>query len=256
MNVLHISDIHYRFVYQNTNPYEVMLSHMDSSFERLKTVITDVMTVSSIDLIVISGDICDEGSADDYALLRKYFDSLSVPVLVTLGNHDIRPAFYEGWFQEKKDEPYLEVMKTGEITWISFDNSLHGKPCGYVDEERLSWLRKQLKENNNCIVIMHHQFPDLPGIPGMEGGEKVRKVLGEHKPVAVLNGHTHWISNEVIDGVSYFTAPSISFRAVNEDDGSIIFSQSCGYRVYSVSADGVKPLRECEKQGKELALWK
>lgn len=191
MNVLHISDIHYRSAYQNTNPYEEMLSHMDSSFERLKTVITDVMAVSSIDLIVISGDICDEGSANDYALIRKYFDSLSVPVFVTIGNHDIRPAFYEGWLKEKKDKSYLTMMKTGEITWISFDNSLHGKPCGYVDEIRLEWLKKQLEKNTNCIVIMHHQFPDLPGIPGMEGSEKIRKVLSQYKPLAVLNCHTH-----------------------------------------------------------------
>lgn len=256
MNVLHISDIHYRSAYQKTNPYEEMLSHMDSSLERLKAVITDVMAVSSIDLIVISGDICDEGSANDYALLKKYFDSLSVPVLVTIGNHDIRPAFYEGWLGEKKDEPYLTVMKTDDLTWISFDNSLHGKPCGYVDEERLVWLKKQLDENENCIVVMHHQFPDLPGIPGMDGSQKIRKVLEEHKPLAVLNGHTHWIKDEVLDGIPYFTAPSISFRAVNEKDGSVVFSQSSGYRIYSVSNDGVKPLQECEKQGKELALWK
>ena len=256
MNVLHISDIHYRSVYQNTNPYEEMLSHMDSSFERLKTVITDVMAVSSIDLIVISGDICDEGSANEYALLRKYFDSLSVPVLVTIGNHDMRPAFYEGWLKEKKDEPYLETMKTGKITWISFDNSLHGKPRGYVDEERMSWLRKNLEESDNCVVVMHHQFPDLPGIPGMEGGNKIRKVLAEHKPLAVLNGHTHWIKDEVLDGIPYFTAPSISFRAVNEEDGTIIFSQSCGYRIYSVNENGIYPLKQNEKQGKELAVWK
>lgn len=104
--------------------------------------------------------------------------------------------------------------------------------------------------------MMHHQFPDLPGIPGMEGGDRIRKVLLENRPLAVLNGHTHWIKNEIIDGVPYFTAPSISFRAVNEEDGSIIFSQSCGYRIYSVSESEVVPLRQDEKQGKELALWK
>lgn len=256
MNVLHISDIHYRSAYQNTNPYEEMLSHMDSSLERLKAVITDVMAVSSIDLIVVSGDICDEGSADDYALLKKYFDSLSVPVLVTLGNHDIRSAFYEGWLCEMKDEPYLSVMKKEGISWISFDNSLHGKANGYVDEKRLTWLKKQMSENDRCVVIMHHQFPDLPGIPGMEGGEKIRKVLKDYKPLAVLNGHTHWIKDEVLDGIPYFTAPSISFRAINETDGSVIFSQSSGYRIYSVNERGVVPLKQDEKQGKELALWK
>lgn len=39
---------------------------MDSPFQRLKTVITHVMAVSDIDLIMITGYLCDEGNVQDY----------------------------------------------------------------------------------------------------------------------------------------------------------------------------------------------
>ena len=256
MNVLHISDIHYRSNYPGGNPYEDMLSSMDSSFERMKTVITQVMTVSSIDLIVITGDICDEGSASDYALLKKYFDSLAIPVIVTIGNHDIRSAFYRGWCREEKDEPYLMTMRMNGINWISFDNSLHGKANGYVEETRLLWLEQQLQKNSSSIVLMHHQFEAQPGIPCLDDKDSLIKVLSKYKPLAVLNGHTHWLKDGKVEGIPFFTAPSLSFRAVNEEDGSIVFSQSYGYRIYNVNENGVFPAGGMEVQEKELAVWK
>ncbi|MEW5885427.1 MAG: metallophosphoesterase, partial [Pseudomonadota bacterium] len=49
----------------------------------------------SPDLLLLSGDLSDSGSAADYALLRQLVQplrALGVPVLPLLGNHDRRAA--------------------------------------------------------------------------------------------------------------------------------------------------------------------
>lgn len=255
MRVLHLSDIHYRKSYSTKNPYEEMLSSMDSSFTRLQSVVSCAMAQAHLDLIVVTGDLCDDGSVEDYAFLKSYFDTLGIPVYVCLGNHDIHENFYLGWCKEEKDGPYLRVFEN-QMTWICFDNAKHGYANGFVDEMRLSWLSNQLKNHANCIVLMHHQFEDLVGIPGLENRAQLQDVLMQDPPIAILNGHTHWAKSGKVGTIPYFTAPSVSFRAVNEPDGRIVFSQSQGYCIYNVNENGVFLEKQDEIASKELAVWR
>lgn len=188
--------------------------------------------------------------------MKKYFEFLTIPTIVCLGNHDVRSSFYEGWMHETKDIPFLESFDFEKIHWISFDNSLHGYPNGYINTERLSWLENELSINLNCIVLMHHQFENLPVIPGLEHGEQLISVLEKVPPLVILNGHTHCSKTGFLGKIPVFTAPSISFRAVNLKDGNVIFSQAKGYRLYEVDENDVSVLDEMQQQGKELAVWK
>ncbi len=256
MKVLHISDLHYRKKFEGGNPYEDMLSSMDSSFERLKIMIEQVLLENNIDLIVMSGDICDEGSAEDYATLKKYFDSLHIPCIVCLGNHDIRENFYEGWLNEKDKGPYLSEYEDGGINWISFDNSEHGMADGIVEDRRLQWLDEKLQKPIPAIVIMHHQFDEKPGIPSLHGKDQLISLLQQRKPLCVLNGHTHWACCQEINDILCLTAPSVSFRAINTEESSVIFYQSQGYVIYDVTSEKINVLMKKEEQGKELVEWK
>ncbi len=256
MKVLHISDLHYRKKFEGGNPYEDMLSSMDSSFKRLKIMLEQVLLQNLIDLIVISGDICDEGSAEDYATIKEYFDSLRVPCIVCLGNHDIRENFYEGWFNEKDKGPYLSEYEANGIHFISFDNSKHGMADGIVEDSRLQWLDEKLQKLEPAIVIMHHQFDAKPGIPSLTGKEKLISLLKQRKVLGVLNGHTHWACHQKIDEIQTLTAPSVSFRAINTKEGSVIFYQSQGYVIYDVTPEKISVVETYEEQGKVLAEWK
>lgn len=256
MRVLHISDLHYRRKYEGGNPYEDMLSSMDSSFLRMQKIIEKAVQNYSIERILLTGDICDEGSAEEYRDIRTYLDSLSVPVMVCLGNHDIKENFYAGWLDEKKDAPYMQDWLIQGIHWVSFDNAMHGMANGYIDEQRLKWLDKHLEGYPCSVILMHHQLQNEAGIPGLPDGENLRKVLKKHTILAVFNGHTHWVKHCLIDGIPYFTAPSLSFQGMNLPDGSLIFSQSQGYSIYDIDRRGVQPVvTECFQE-RELATWK
>jgi 3',5'-cyclic-AMP phosphodiesterase len=45
------------------------------------------------DLVILSGDVVDEGLPDEYALARELLAELTQPLLVIPGNHDEREAF-------------------------------------------------------------------------------------------------------------------------------------------------------------------
>lgn len=253
MKVLHLSDIHYRKNYTNKNKYESMLLSMDSTLERLQKF---MKTIDKVDCIVITGDLCDDGTCDDYTELKTYLDSLSIPYVLCLGNHDKKQTFYKGWFNKVDDKPYLGISVIQDIPFIYFDNSKYGYPNGYVDDDRLNWLKEALLKYPKSVVLMHHQFEDLPGIPGLEKGDMLKELLIKESPLAILTGHTHWFKQGNIGNVSYYTAPSFSFRGLNVEDGSVIFTQAQGYNLYEISKESCELLKESAIEGKHLATWK
>lgn len=254
MKILHISDIHYRSTYTGGNLYEDMLMGMSSPFLRLQSMMDQVLSKFKIDLIVVTGDLCDDGTDQDYKTLKKYMDSLNIPTIVTLGNHDDKKAFYKGWLNQESNEPYMDKFEIDGYSFLSFDNSAYGEAEGCVNEERLMWLKENVSKNT--IVLTHHQFQDEPGIPKLKDGEKLLNVLKQKPPIAVLNGHTHWIKQMVLENIPVFTAPSLCFRAINEDDGSIVFSEAEGYCVYSLEDEKLTVLEAKEKEHQQLSVWK
>ena len=245
MRILHISDIHYRKSFSNNNIYESILANMDSSLSKLDKLLS---SLNNIDCICITGDLCDDGTSSDYKVLRDYLDSLNIPYFVCLGNHDDKKDFYKGFYDIDFDGPYLKDEEFNGIHIISFDNSQYGYPNGYLDEARMNWLKDKI--NNTCIVLMHHQLYDLPGIPKISDSEKLKKILDDSNVIAVLNGHTHWYKQEG----KYYTAPSISFRAKNEEE-SVDFHDCFGYCLYDVDRNKISLVKYEESQSKLIGKW-
>ncbi len=249
MRVLHISDIHYRSKYNLKNPYETMLSLMDPTLIKVKNIVNQIQ---NIDLIVITGDICDTGNEEDYKSVKTTLDSLKIPYVISLGNHDNKEAFFNAFSFQEINGAYLNVYSINNITFISFDNSAYNVSNGYLDDNRLKWLDSKLKQHSNCIVLMHHQFEDVPGIPGLKNSSKLEEVLIRNRPLAILNGHTHWFKEQYLDSIPYYTAPSLSFHAVNTKEGSVDFSQCCGYILYEIKQNSIRIIEKSEKEERFL----
>ncbi len=247
MRILHISDIHYRQQFSNLNTYESILSNMDSCLSKLDVLLSEV---KNIDCIVITGDLCDDGSSNDYLTLKNYLDSIKIPYFVTLGNHDNKQEFYRAWFNKEDNGSYLSVSNFMGINFLSFDNSEYGYPDGYIDKDRLCWLNNVTSSNSNCLVLMHHQLHDMPGIPGLADRDELLKILNNKNIIAVLNGHTHWYKHND----KFFTAPSISFRAKNED-GKVVFYDCFGYCLYDLDDNSIRLIEEKDVENKLLGSW-
>ena len=92
MRILHLSDSHLDRI-DEPNAYGV------NSRASLRQMLEDCRHVRGIDLVLVSGDIADDGSREAYAdaleMVGTYARDRSVPAIFTTGNHDERRAFTE-----------------------------------------------------------------------------------------------------------------------------------------------------------------
>ena len=215
MNVLHISDIHFRESYLPCEEgYQGMLAAMQNPLIPLEECIQDAKARAAIDLVVISGDLTEDGAPADYASLKQYLEKAfgSVPIVVTLGNHDIKRHFRQGWqgksVETASDTPFNQVYETETLAIVTFDNSCYGYADGIVDERQFEWLQAtlaQLKEKKIVFVTHHH---------------------------CILSGHTHHAFTGTIAGIPYYTVASMSFVGEDEGDGMVRFEERYGYNLY------------------------
>lgn len=74
------------------------------------------------DLIVFTGDLIHDGSADDYQRLHAIVHTMEAEfdchVRVILGNHDRRAAFYEGYLPADPGPYYASRMRIGNNDFI------------------------------------------------------------------------------------------------------------------------------------------
>ena len=86
---VHVGDLHI------TGEHEPNYRDFLSTVETLNTHLA-----GQIDFCVLPGDNADDGSADQYALIRRGLERLTVPIHVIPGDHDRKPgnlrAFYQG----------------------------------------------------------------------------------------------------------------------------------------------------------------
>jgi 3',5'-cyclic AMP phosphodiesterase CpdA len=171
------------------------------------------------DLVLLSGDVVDEGAPAEYANARKLLAALELPFLVIPGNHDERGAFRAAFH----DHAYLPVAGPlhyvagayGPVRVVALDVTLPGLHHGAVDDAALAWLEHALaQESGRPTLLMMHQPPFACGIPYLdkywcEGGARLDAVLRRYPAVErVVCGHVHRTMQLRFGGTALCTAPS------------------------------------------------
>lgn len=171
------------------------------------------------DLVLLSGDLVDKGTAPEYAKLRELLNALAMPMLVIPGNHDDRDAFRAAFW----DQDYLPdagplhyaVDSAGDVRIVALDVTLPGLHHGAVDEAAADWLNATLAaEPQRPTLVMMHQPPFDTGVPYLDlyscrGGERLAAVVARHRQVQrIVCGHVHRFMLLGFGGTVLCTAPS------------------------------------------------
>lgn len=261
MKILHLSDIHYRSTYTaSATPYERMLADMTHPEAWLRACLAQVFSETLVDLIVISGDLTEDGSAEEYRALRRLIESYSgdTPIVVTPGNHDSKRALREGWFDEAaSDAPYCAVHDAGEFVLLSFDSSVQGCGRGSITAAVLQWLAETLEAHRErpVLLLTHHHFDACQAsIPPLEN-EALWMLLARYPLLGILNGHTHHHAEGICHDIPYHTADGLSFCGDNLSDGRVRFSERVGYSLYEIE-NGVftRTTIETLRNGRVIAM--
>jgi len=245
IRVVQLSDLHF-----STAPGGYGLRDTAETFAAIAA---DVL-LDPPDLVVVTGDIANEGKPDEYELAGAALEALDLPVYCLPGNHDFTDALHAHlprpgivvqrsmrigeWLFLFGDSNDGGVVFDPERGWSDHPDRMHLAEGGIHGHE-LAWLRRQLDLGAaaHAMLWLHHP----PAATGMftqpDFDAQVATLSGAATPVrAIAAGHVHaGIEASIADMAVYFcpsTGVCIDFdesqlmppgyrRFVFHDDGSI-----------------------------------
>jgi 3',5'-cyclic AMP phosphodiesterase CpdA len=177
------------------------------------------------DFVVISGDLADTPTPDEYRHLTRLLAPLELPFASIPGNHDSRDMMRVTFPQPYADSsgPLNQQVKIGGLDLMLLDSSVPGKPHGELDAPTLHWLDAALASSPGrpSLVFLHHP-PFRSGIWHMDrqnllnAGELATVVKRHRRVQLIAAGHVHRAAFTMFAGVPTTICPA-SNHAVDLD---------------------------------------
>ncbi len=146
-------------------------------------------------VVVITGDLTNEGFKQEYLLAKSYLDKIQCEnLLMVPGNHDARNVGYVH-FEELFGSRQAVCHRDG-ISIIGVDSSEPDLDYGTIGRHRYEWIKEQFVPPAKLrIFLLHHHLLPIPGT-GRErnmvydAGDTL-EVLQDCGVNLVLSGHKH-----------------------------------------------------------------
>jgi 3',5'-cyclic AMP phosphodiesterase CpdA len=166
---------------------------------------------------VVTGDLADDASEQNYLRARQLLERLDAPFHVLPGNHDDRRRLRETFgLPGTGDDPVNYSVEVGELRLVAFDSIVPGQDPGAYGPDQLRWLDEELgRSDGPTLLALHH--PPLPtGLPEWDAinlppGEReaLAEVVGRHPQLlAIVGGHLHRAAAGALAGCAVLSAPS------------------------------------------------
>ncbi len=160
-------------------------------------------------LVVMTGDITEDGTDEQWAEFEERVAALSVPWEVIAGNHDRAVDNLRGH----------RTTTTGTLRLILLDTSSDEFTADDAD-----WLDAELGSDDSRTVVAIHQPPFETGLwwmdaVGLAGGDRFEAVIRRHPHVElVMCGHVHRPITTNWGGCAVFVCPSTESAAAIDFD--------------------------------------
>ena len=155
------------------------------------------------DLLLLSGDLCQDESWGGYTHLRDVLEPLLLPVAVLAGNHDHTHLLRAVLGSHATLAPAL--LPLGGWRLLLLESHRPGRTEGWLGEAQLAWVERVLEEpagegGEPLLVAVHH--PPLPigsatmDPIGLRDGARLIELLQRSSRVRGLvfgHVHQHWL---------------------------------------------------------------
>ena len=212
-----------------------------SSFEAVSRTVVD--NSDHLDLLLATGDLSQDGSAESYAYLARQFDDMDVATFWLPGNHDEIDIMREHFTGNQIDAAKHILIADWQI--VMLDSTISGEVHGRVSENQLQFLGDCLQAypEKHGLVCLHHQALQTGSMwidqLGLQDADRLREKITQHDNVrGVLWGHVHQETRQTIDGIEWMSTPSscVQFKPNSKDFA--IDTEAPGYRYLDLHPDG------------------
>ena len=185
-------------------------------------VIDAALATESADCILVTGDIAADGQPDAYGQLEALLGT-SVSSLWLPGNHDDVFSYKDRYAPHMKRH-----LRAKHWDVVMLETQVEGEVGGVLSTTELAALRSAVDDarlaNKALLVATHHPLRRLESAwLDDQSVKNASEALDILKPIAdqtaVISGHVHQESDEVISGVRMMTTPStcVQFAPCSQD---------------------------------------
>lgn len=160
----------------------------------------------SVNFVFLPGDNANEGSEEEYLLIKRVTDQLHIPLFAVPGDHDAESGSLDLFTKYMSPVPYqsFAVDRYRMIFLDALDVPAQGGLEFGIGEKQMAWLKAELKAaqaNGQRPVIFQHCFPDGTG----NSRQELLDLIKENHVLLAEVGHTHYnaVSN---DGQTIYAA--------------------------------------------------
>jgi Icc protein len=166
--------------------------------ELLRAAIAEV-NAAEPDLVIVAGDLTDDGYPDQYALAKEELGHLECPHLVYVpGNHDARNVGYVRFEDTFGSRDSRMRMAAGDldVALVAVDSSKPDVNEGEIGREHYGWIEEGFRGPAGLrVFVCHHHLMPIPGT-GRERNQvldagDVLALLRHCEVDLVLSGHRH-----------------------------------------------------------------
>ncbi len=194
--------------------------------EAVATINRILPEIGPVDLVVVTGDLTDFGSMEEYRRFHDIMEPLLLPYRAVPGNHDDRETMRavfadQGWMPT--DGPIDWILELSDFVLIGLDTLVQGSPYGQLNERSLAFLKENMgRHQKKPFLIGLHHPPFATGIHAMDRqnlrqAEPLRDILNTHPGGArLICGHVHRNVVTAWGGVICQIAPGVSHAVTLE----------------------------------------
>ncbi len=191
----------------------------------------DEVNQSDADLVVINGDLTNEGSDVELSNVKSILDKITKPLYVLPGNH-------ETTWSQSATKTIFDLWGNDRFVSEVDDLVIVGIACGpymkmgdgHIKQEDLHWLDKTLAEyctEDKRVVSFNH----YPLMKDLDNYDDYIRVLCKYPVIAHVNGHYHKYEKYVSENFGDINCMMV--RSLDMKKGNY------GYTIMDIDADSV-----------------
>jgi Icc protein len=210
------------------------------SLENILTKVTEIKP----DILLLTGDLADQGELLAYQKLAQLLTPLQIPTYWLPGNHD-QPELMTKILNSTYIFPDKSI-NLGEWQLILLDSlfpqAIYGE--GKLTPYRLQWLQEELTKTNKPILIALHHHPLPTGINwldqiSLQNNTEFIDLISSYSQVSlVIFGHIHLEFSAKRGNINYYGTPSSCTQVTPLNPESCLEWQQPGFRLLKLYPDG------------------